>query len=194
MSIKSIFHREWGKAHDNPDYDKKAWMAMQKVVEKPALFQGGCFTLHSGQESDWIIDCNSLTDEDWQTLAHMAYRLLQKTWARFGIVEGVPTGGLKFAEAMRPFASCACGHSRAAHEGHTVVDGFPEETHCSRGCGCKAFRGEETILIVDDVLTTGKSMKEQRGKRIDAVGIVVFARGPCPAWIRPLFTCNVGLE
>ena len=42
------------------------------------------------------------------------------------------------------------------------------------------------LLIVDDVLTTGRSMKAHRAGR-DAIGAVVFARGPCPSWVIPLF-------
>ena len=45
------------------------------------------------------------------------------------------------------------------------------------------------LLIVDDVLTTGGSMKAHRGKR-DAIGAVIFARGRCPIWVRPLFTMS----
>ncbi len=45
-------------------------------------------------------------------------------------------------------------------------------------------------LIVDDVLTTGGSMEAARERTgwHDAVGIVLFARGPCPAWVLPLFS------
>lgn len=42
-------------------------------------------------------------------------------------------------------------------------------------------------IIVDDVLTTGKSMNEMREKYPDALGIVIFSRGPTPDWIEPLF-------
>jgi orotate phosphoribosyltransferase len=42
------------------------------------------------------------------------------------------------------------------------------------------------LLIVDDVLTTGTSMEELRAGR-DAIGVVVFARRPCPPWIKALF-------
>ena len=44
-------------------------------------------------------------------------------------------------------------------------------------------------LIVDDVLTTGASMEEAMAQTgwYDAVGIVIFARGQCPDWIRPMF-------
>lgn len=42
------------------------------------------------------------------------------------------------------------------------------------------------LLIVDDVLTTGQSMEEHRAQRA-AIGAVIFARGPCPKWITPIF-------
>lgn len=45
------------------------------------------------------------------------------------------------------------------------------------------------LLIVDDVLTSGANMEEQRDGRV-AVGFVVFARGICPPWVRALFTMN----
>ncbi len=43
-------------------------------------------------------------------------------------------------------------------------------------------------LIVDDVLTTGTSMEEAR-RQIGgpSQGVVIFARGNCPSWIKPIF-------
>ena len=49
-----------------------------------------------------------------------------------------------------------------------------------------------TLLIVDDVLTTGESMEKQRASRKDTIGAVIFARGVCPAWVKPLFSMEVG--
>lgn len=51
------------------------------------------------------------------------------------------------------------------------------------------------LLIVDDVLTTGKSMDEARFrflstdklKPTDVLGVVIFARGKCPPWVHPIF-------
>lgn len=34
---------------------------------------------------------------------------------------------------------CVCGHARAAHEDRTHLPDKPAPTHCSQGCGCKAF-------------------------------------------------------
>lgn len=41
-------------------------------------------------------------------------------------------------------------------------------------------------LIVDDVLTTGASMEAARMSDAD-IGVVIFARGPCPDWVTPVF-------
>jgi len=53
------------------------------------------------------------------------------------------------------------------------------EIHRSFGC-------ESTLLIVDDVWTTGASMEQQRGGR-DAIGMVVFSRGTLASWVKALF-------
>lgn len=43
-------------------------------------------------------------------------------------------------------------------------------------------------LIVDDVLTTGKSMEDYRMIFSEpTIGIVIFARGAAPSWVMPLF-------
>jgi orotate phosphoribosyltransferase len=47
-----------------------------------------------------------------------------------------------------------------------------------------AARGEQ-LLIVDDVWTTGRSMRAHRGDR-DARGAVIFARERPPDWVFPL--------
>lgn len=51
---------------------------------------------------------------------------------------------------------------------------------------------QKTILIVDDVLTTGKSMQEYADKypNEQIKGIVIVARNTCPEWITPIFTMN----
>lgn len=55
-----------------------------------------------------------------------------------------------------------------------------------------------SILIVDDVLTTAKSMQEKYIEIVTAYptatvqGIVVFCRNNvyCPSWVTPMFTLN----
>lgn len=45
------------------------------------------------------------------------------------------------------------------------------------------------LLIVDDVLTTGNSMEKEKAKYpyLHVLGVVIFARGPYPSWIYPMF-------
>ncbi|HJS83718.1 MAG TPA: phosphoribosyltransferase [Nitrososphaera sp.] len=50
---------------------------------------------------------------------------------------------------------------------------------------------EGPLLIVDDVFTTGGSMEEHRAGRYNVIGAVLFARGPCPFWIKPLFSMDL---
>lgn len=66
-----------------------------------ALFQTGEFILHSGQKVSWKIECDALTPEDWAGLAAIAIERLPA----FGLVVGVPTGGVPFADALRPYVT-----------------------------------------------------------------------------------------
>ena len=61
------------------------------------LFQTGTFTLASGAMSWWKIECDTLSDTDWTTLAS----LIAERVGKFSEVHGVPRGGLKLAEALR---------------------------------------------------------------------------------------------
>jgi len=45
-------------------------------------------------------------------------------------------------------------------------------------------------LIVDDVLTTGNSMKEVMSQHQGSKGLVIFARAPVPIDVAYLFSCN----
>lgn len=110
------------------------------------LLQFGNFVLSSGRRSQFKIDCDSLSDVDIATAAAWLAEMLPP----FGLVEGVPRGGLRLAEAMRPYATTG------------------------------------PLLICDDVSTSGASLERQRAGR-EAIGAVLFARGPCPAWVTPLF-------
>lgn len=48
----------------------------------------------------------------------------------------------------------------------------------------------EPPLIVDDVLTTGNSMKEVMSQHKDSKGLVIFARAPTPINVVSMFSCN----
>lgn len=68
-----------------------------------------------------------------------------------------------------------------------AVEGVPRGgVRLARALRCHSTPDAATLLIVDDVLTTGSSLEQQRNGR-PAVGAVLFARGPCPEWVTPLF-------
>ena len=63
------------------------------------LFQFGRIKLHSGEISQWKIECDALTDEDLETLAYMGAKII----GDFSAVEGVPRGGLRFAKHLKQY-------------------------------------------------------------------------------------------
>ena len=107
------------------------------------LFQQGWFISHSGIPLTWKVDCDSLSDQEIALFAEIIYANVQM----LSKVEGIPTGGLRLANALNKW---------------------------------KYTKGP--LLIVDDVLTTGRSMEEQRNGR-EAIGYVIFSRGLRPEWI-----------
>jgi orotate phosphoribosyltransferase len=112
------------------------------------LFQLGHFILHSGEVSDFKVECDALSESDWQALAKLI-----ATRCSFGAVVGIPRGGLALANQLQGYIT--------------------------RGPG----------LVVDDVWTTGRSMRPY----LDAgyVGYVVFARAPIQdRRARALFTLD----
>lgn len=124
------------------------------------LFQLGLFQLASGRMSKFKIDCDALTPDDWDCLAVLLLDLV----APFSEVHGVPTGGLAFADALRPH-----------------VD-----------------PGSSFVLVVDDVWTTGGSMREFIHDNIEIFGggrliqrAVVFARAATSSDVQAIFTMAV---
>jgi orotate phosphoribosyltransferase len=107
------------------------------------------FTMHSGETSDFKIECDALTDEEIETFAMLIARRF-----KFTNVIGIPRGGRRIALALSKYR-----------------DRPPKQMQW---------------LIVDDVLTTGANMDKHRGAPSD-IGVVLFARGPCPDWVHPVF-------
>lgn len=70
------------------------------------LFKLGLFDLHSGQGTDFKIDCDGLNEEEIDALAYQGSKLV-----KFGLVVHVPStrggidNGARIAKAMEPYAS-----------------------------------------------------------------------------------------
>jgi len=63
------------------------------------LFQTGQYKLNSGKVSYFKIECDALTDDDIESLAHMISQIVPK----FSSVTGVPRGGVKLAESLEKY-------------------------------------------------------------------------------------------
>jgi hypoxanthine phosphoribosyltransferase len=131
------------------------------------LFKKEVFISHAGLKLPWKVECDALGEHDWICLASIAYELLPKDPY---IIDYIPTGGKRFAEAFR-------------------LQYQPYEAHT---CKC--------VLIFDDVYTTGQSMEERKelwlklGRDYVIRGCVAFARTAPPAWIKPIWLYGVHLN
>lgn len=62
------------------------------------LFERKSFVMHSGEKSDYKIECDALTEEDIETLA----LLISKKY-KFCDVYGVPSGGIRIEQALEKY-------------------------------------------------------------------------------------------
>lgn len=102
------------------------------------MFQVGEFILASGKKSNFKIDCDALTNDDWKSLA----AFVAPSLPRFGSTIGVPRGGWKFAEALYEYRTPYA----------------------------------PIMLLVDDVWTTGMSMRKYIPQDTEWHGVVLFSR------------------
>lgn len=118
------------------------------------LFKLGKFISSAGKELNWKVECDALTDNDWNALAAMVAPALPPFYG----VRSVPTGGNRFARALVPYLD---------------INGT-------------------SVLIVDDVYTTGRSMGIYKDfmEAENIVGVVAFARSKTPDWIIPIWSLN----
>jgi hypoxanthine phosphoribosyltransferase len=142
-------------------------------MSRDNLFQGEFLFLHSGDPTDFKIECDALTDEDIKQLAKIIGRRLE-----FSEVYGIPRGGERLAQALKQYETPATEIEN--REGY--VFGYPPD-HTVR------------LLIVDDVLTTGNSFRAAHGHcartwKGEIIGVCIFCRQPeaKPDWVHAVFS------
>lgn len=65
------------------------------------------FSLAGGSQTVFKVECDNMTDDDWRTYAFLVRDAMAYCGWRVNEIEGVPTGGLVFAEYLR--AICKIG-------------------------------------------------------------------------------------
>ncbi len=124
------------------------------------LFKQIDFISHSGYNLKWKIECDALSDEELETLASVIKTKIENEYFRYAIKE---------------------------------IVGIPTGGLRIAECLKKQIKIDELlgtlVIIVDDVLTTGKSMEEYKKwySAYSCLGFVLFARGTPNKWIKPVF-------
>lgn len=125
-----------------------------------SLFKKTDFQMPTGGMAHYKIDGGALTDEDLDALAYI-------------VSEKLRTFANRDKSAIRMVYGATETGERFAKAFEPYTDTFGSIT-----------------LIVDDVLTSGATMENARMRYgvADALGVVIFARGPAPDWVKPIFS------
>ncbi len=136
-------------------------------------FQRGTFTLASGRESDFFIDCKRYVLSarghvlTGMVLASATYAIERDRDARFDAIAGVALGGCSLASSLA-FASSLRGAPRDA----IFVRKAAKEHGSKRAIeGAHNLKDGATLLLVEDTITTGGSSL----RAIDALRAAGFA-------------------
>lgn len=123
------------------------------------LFQyTGCpFISHAGNELQYKIECDALTDEDWECVA---YIIAKEKNIRFGSIIGVAQGGLKLAKACARYLDPMLSALDVLIVDDVLTTGSSMEKSKEQANSIKGIRSIQ--------------------------GAVLFARGECAEWITPI--------
>ena len=70
--------------------------------KKIDLFQWGKFTSHAGLELNWKIECDAISEKEWDCLAAMIFQYEKRPFYK---AIGIPRGGIPLANALNKFAT-----------------------------------------------------------------------------------------
>lgn len=127
-----------------------------------ALFNYGRVKLSSGKMSDFKIDCDALSDEDLDGLAQKM--VASWNYIKFKRVVPIPTGGIRFAEALKRYLD--------VHESYD----------------------EPILIVDDVWTTgksMNKAAEKYKKKGFQVEGTVIFARSAPDTWIMPAFIMDI---
>lgn len=127
-----------------------------------ALFEYGDFISHSGKTLPFKIECAALSCQDLYCLAQIGYKLAKAAMLPHTNFIGVPKGGMIFAVFLN---RCALAEGL-----------YDKNSQCT---------------VVDDVYTTGSSIRGYMKKYNSRNGLVIFSRTQfLPYGIESLFQLN----
>ena len=84
------------------DYDSSNIYFDNLKTDIPKLFKWEEFTSHAGKQLKFKIECDAITPSEWDCLARMVVEYQDRP---FSHAEGIPRGGIPFANALNKYAS-----------------------------------------------------------------------------------------
>lgn len=75
------------------------------------LFQLGDFILASGETSNFKIECDALTPEDWECLGRLLYQKIIYEIGPFGWTIAIPKGGWPIAGELQKYITKDCPYT-----------------------------------------------------------------------------------
>ena len=146
------------------------------------LFQKVDFKSSAGLDLSWKIECDAISDDEWECIATM---IMEKA-KPFRSAIGVPRGGVKLAEILNEYGT------GSDLDPECIVDDVLTTGKASEECRNKTIKDEEErISICKQFVGVTRTKAEQdiivNGSKVDPVGWVVFARNQPAKWISSLF-------
>ena len=131
------------------------------------IFQYGNFILHSGQKSNFKIDCEQYSEDDFETFARMIASTIN-----FDSVFGIPKGGSILQNKLEPYRSSFSRRLLIVDDVYTTGKSM-----------------EETKTFYSNI---NKGLKLNLWDEIK--GVVIYARTETPDWIFPIFKLHANLR
>ena len=146
------------------------------------LFQKVDFKSSAGLDLSWKIECDAISDDEWECIATM---IMEKA-KPFRSAIGVPRGGVKLAELLNKYAT------GSYLDPMCIIDDVLTTGKSMEECRTKTIKDEEErISICKQFVGVTRTKAEQdiitNGSKVDPVGWVVFASNQPAEWISSLF-------
>jgi orotate phosphoribosyltransferase len=125
-------------------------VVLERVLEEIGALRSGHFLLASGRHSDQYVEKFELLRRPWLVEAVCAELIRRLPWSPVDVVAGPTTGGILLAYEVARQLGVPAAYAERADTG-SLRRVFRRGT---------TFPAGARVLVVDDILTTGRSVRE----------------------------------
>jgi hypoxanthine phosphoribosyltransferase len=141
------------------------------------LFQKIDFKSSAGLDLKWKIECDAISDDEWECIATM----IMERSRPFRCVIGIPRGGIKLAKLLDRYST------KHHFDPVCIVDDVLTTGGSMEECRSSIEKGEIPDCSPLELEKDTIDASSHSGLKSRPIGWVVFARNRCPLWINPLF-------